>query len=153
LIEALQKSKKKVTVIQGAKTKTSLLYVGRFKDVDFCTDDGSFGFSGFTTSLLEKKLADKKFDVVYVCGPEIMMKKIFEITEKNKILCQASLERYMRCGFGICGACVCGKERVCIDGPVFSSDKLRTMDDFGKSAQIKSGTEVSLSEYFSWRCA
>jgi dihydroorotate dehydrogenase electron transfer subunit len=57
----------------------------------------------------------------------------------------------MRCGFGLCGACVCGKEIVCKDGPVFSSAKLRTMQDFNKRALLKNGHEVSMDEYFAWR--
>lgn len=157
LIDLLFDAKNKVTVIQGAKNKQALLFRERFKEVEYCTDDGSYGTKGFTTTIFEeniksKKVNGEKFDMVYSCGPEIMMKLIFDICEKYKIPLQVSLERYMRCGFGICGACTCGKERVCVDGPVFDSMKLKVMDDFGKSAQLKSGKEVSLNEYFTWRC-
>lgn len=153
LIDSL--SGRKVTVIQGAKSKNALLFSRRFRSkvtVKICTDDGTSGFHGFTTQVLEQELNKCKIDLVCTCGPEIMMVKVFELCERYKVKCQVSLERYMRCGFGICGACVCGKERVCMDGPVFESSSIRKMKDFGVSAQLKSGKNVELNEYFTWRC-
>lgn len=140
--------------IHGARSKDFLLYPDRFSiERHFCTDDGSFGHKGFVTDLLEQQIASgKKFDRVYTCDPEIMMYHIFKICEKHHIPCQVSLERYMRCGFGVCGACVCGNQVVCKDGPVFSSADLRKMKDFNSKALLKSGKEVDLSLYFSWRC-
>ncbi|RLI82272.1 dihydroorotate dehydrogenase, partial [Archaeoglobales archaeon] len=36
-----------------------------------------------------------------------------------------SLERFMRCGLGVCGSCVLENGlRVCVEGPVFSAAKL-----------------------------
>jgi dihydroorotate dehydrogenase electron transfer subunit len=67
--------------------------------------------------------------MIYSCGPEIMVKKIFEMTEKRKLPIEASLERLMRCGIGLCGSCVIGKYRVCRDGPVFNAAQLREMKD------------------------
>ena len=142
-----------ITCIHGAKSKDYLLYKERFRlQRNFCTDDGSFGYKGFVTDILNEKIATGYvFNKVYTCGPEIMMQKVFDICEKNQINCQVSLERYMRCGFGLCGACVCGKEVVCKDGPVFGSEKLNTMSDFNRKALLKSGKEVALNDYFAWR--
>jgi dihydroorotate dehydrogenase electron transfer subunit len=155
LIEKLsEKSLKNTTIIHGARSKEFILYPDRF-DIErkFCTDDGSFGHKGFVTDLLENQIEQgKHFDMVFTCGPEIMMYNVFNICEKHKIPCQVSLERYMRCGFGVCGACVCGNQVVCKDGPVFESKTLRTMNDFNKKALLKSGKDVDLSQYFSWRC-
>lgn len=152
LIEVLIKNDNHVTIIQGARTKDALLFPKRFSDVIVCTDDGSSGRKGFTTEVLVEELEKNDVDMVYACGPEIMMKIVNDICVDNGVNCQVSLERYMRCGFGICGACVCGKERVCIDGPVFDSKKIEKMEDFGKSALLKSGKEVALDKYFMWRC-
>jgi dihydroorotate dehydrogenase electron transfer subunit len=156
LVETLDKN---IVFIQGARSKEFILYPGRFDTPRrICTDDGSMGHKGFVTDLLEqeietrKKAGKKTFDMVYACGPEIMMHRIFIICENNNIPCQVSLERYMRCGFGVCGACVCGKQVVCKDGPVFESTTLRTMDDFNSKALLKSGKPVDLGQYFSWRC-
>lgn len=137
--------------IHGARSKNLLLYLDRF-DIkrQFCTDDGSFGYKGFVTDVFENSIKlGQKFEMVYACGPEVMMYNVFNICQKNKIPCQISLERYMRCGFGICGACVCNDQIVCKDGPVFNSDKLCNMDNFNKSALLRSGRELEMKQYFS----
>ncbi|MBU0628499.1 MAG: dihydroorotate dehydrogenase electron transfer subunit [Nanoarchaeota archaeon] len=158
-IELIKKVKNS-TIIQGAKSKEFLLYLNdenltkliekNKNKIVHCTDDGSFGIRGFTTQVL-KKLINKQTKTVYTCGPEVMIKKVFELCEKKKIECQASLERMMKCAIGVCGSCVCGDQLVCKDGPVFSSEQLRKMKDFGKYARLKSGKKVALSEYFSYR--
>ena len=144
---------KSVTLIHGARSKKYLLYPNRLNNQRLiCTDDGSCGHKGFVTDILEQQIiSGKKFDMVYACGPEIMMYNIFKICEKHNIACQVSLERYMRCGFGVCGACVCGKQVVCKDGPVFGSKQLEKMKDFNTKALLKSGKDVELSQYFSWK--
>ncbi len=151
LVENLDKD---TIFIHGARTREYILYPDRFKiERLFCTDDGSFGHKGLVTDLLEKQITSgKHLDMVYTCGPEIMMYHVFKICEAHHIPCQVSLERYMRCGFGVCGACVCGRQVVCRDGPVFGSAALREMKDFNTKALLKSGKEVALSQYFSWRC-
>jgi dihydroorotate dehydrogenase electron transfer subunit len=145
----------KVTTIVGARTENRLLFLHRFRknsdNLYITTDDGSAGEKGYATDTLEKLLEKKKFDVVYTCGPEKMMKKVFEICEKKNIECQASLERYMKCGFGICGQCVIDGMRVCVEGPVFTSAKLRKLSEFGKTARLKSGRKVNLDDYVAWR--
>ncbi len=148
-----------ICFIHGARSKKYLLYTDRFsQERQFCTDDGSLGHHGFVTDLFKKELVKNEiasgtnFGQVYTCGPEIMMYNVFKICEDHNIPCQVSLERYMRCGFGVCGACVCGDQVVCKDGPVFESKTLRKMKDFNKKALLKSGKDVDLSQYFSWRC-
>ena len=148
------------TIIQGAKSKENLLYLENANLLDiieknnnkiiYCTDDGSFGIHCFTSKVLNEMI-NKKINTVYTCGPEIMIKKIFEMCEKNRINCEASLERMMKCGIGVCGSCVCGDQLICKDGPVFNSEQIRMMGDFGKFARLKSGRKVPLNEYFSWR--
>ncbi|MGD9826497.1 dihydroorotate dehydrogenase electron transfer subunit [Desulfobacter sp.] len=148
-----------ILLIQGARSKSFLLYPDRFTaKAEICTDDGSKGYKGFVTDILVDKIKALSanlvpgFDMVYTCGPEIMMAKVFEICEAHAIPCQVSLERYMRCGFGVCGACVCGYAVVCKDGPVFGSKALRTMADFNTRALLKTGKPVPLHEYAAWRC-
>ncbi len=134
-------------VIIGARSKANIIFQKRYPDAIFMTDDGSFGRKGFTTEALVDIIEKDKPDIVYMCGPEVMMAKVFEICEQHKITVQASLERYMKCGFGVCGQCVCGGNLVCKDGPVSNSEQLRSMDDFGKFARTKTGQKVTLKEY------
>jgi len=161
LIEKL----KNPTVIFGVKTKKEFLLLKDLEKykINLCTDDGSVGFKGFTTDLLkiliklsknEKGLEKtksfqkkKKFSVIYSCGPEVMSKKVFTIAEKNKIDCEVSLERWIKCGLGVCGQCAVDEFRVCKDGPVFSSKQLRLMSEFGKYARLSTGKKVTINEY------
>lgn len=145
--------------IHGARTKQFILYPDRFKAKrHFTTDDGSLGQKGFVTDLLENEMKHRtekslpSFDMVYACGPEIMMHAVFTLCETHGIACQVSLERYMRCGFGVCGACVCSDRVVCTDGPVFTSEQLEKMADFNRTALLKSGRAVPLDDYVTWRC-
>lgn len=95
-------------------------------------DDGSYGVRGFATTALERHLEKHRFDVVYTCGPEIMMRKVYEICKKYDIPCQVSLEERMGCGIGACLVCVCEvkkenvvhNKRVCKDGPVMWANEV-----------------------------
>jgi dihydroorotate dehydrogenase electron transfer subunit len=140
-------------IINGARSNKHLIYLNRYKkdNLILATDDGSLGHKGFTTQILDNKLKDNKnnIKIVYTCGPEIMMKKVFELCEKYKIECEASLERMMKCGYGVCGACMCSDNIVCIDGPIFKSNQLRMMPDFGKFARKKTGKKIPLAEFHS----
>ena len=40
---------------------------------------------------LAKLLDHEKFDMIYTCGPEVMVKKIFDLTEHRKLPLEASL--------------------------------------------------------------
>ncbi|MFH1642863.1 MAG: dihydroorotate dehydrogenase electron transfer subunit [Nanoarchaeota archaeon] len=154
---SLIKTIRNSTIIQGAKSKPFLLYlknesllntIEKNKNkVIYCTDDGSFGLRGFTVDVLEE-LITNKVDTIYTCGPEPMIQSVFDISEKNKIGCQASLERYMKCGIGICGSCAVDDQLVCKDGPVFRSEQLRKLKELGKFSRTKSGKKVALKEYY-----
>lgn len=98
------------------------------------TDDGSAGFCGFVTDLVEKWLGEHKLEakdiVIYSCGPEGMLANVSKLAEKHQIDCQVSMERMMACGIGLCQSCVVpvkgeGGEEVyrlcCKDGPIFDS--------------------------------
>ena len=139
-------------VIYGARTKEHLIYLKRYKNKNLIitTDDGSYGIKGFTTEALKEVLSkNRKIKIVYTCGPEIMMKKVLEICNRHKIQCEASLERYMACGFGICGKCMINDKICCVDGPIFNSQQLSKMPEFGNFARLKSGRKVTIKEYHS----
>ncbi len=141
--EKLSQSGKKVRIAIGARTASDLLFLERMKafgEVHVATDDGSTGHHGFITQVAEKLISEKKPDMILACGPEPMM--VGAVKLANDIPIQCSLERYMKCGFGICGSCQCGKYTVCKDGPVFSGEQLSEMEDFGKWKRDPTGKPV-----------
>ena len=150
LADELKKNKAKIHYIIGAKTKDCLLFEKRMElskiKTYFATDDGSYGNKGYTTDILKEILRKKRIKMVYTCGPEIMMKIVAEICEEAKIPCEISMERYMKCGFGICGQCCVDNTgvRVCKEGPVFSGEMINNINEFGKYKRKASGRKVEL---------
>jgi dihydroorotate dehydrogenase electron transfer subunit len=131
-----------VTIIHGARTASEILYQNRFKNMRLCTEDGALGFKGTTVDLLKEILKKQRFQKVYTCGPEKMLYRVVELCRDYGIECEVSLERYMKCGFGVCGQCDCSGQRVCIDGPVFNAEELSKMEDFGRVTITKAGERV-----------
>jgi len=103
------------------------------------TEDGTYGKKGFVTDVLEELLDQSSFDAVYTCGPELMMYKTVNLARSNQIFVQASLERMMKCGIGICGSCCTNEDLVCRDGTVFDGDHLTQNNEFGHQHRTKSG--------------
>ena len=148
MIEHL-KNPKAATVIIGAKTREELIFVDRIKKTGvkllMVTDDGSVGEKAFPHQLFEKLTKKEGFDQVLCCGPEIMMKAVLDIAVREKIPAQFSLERFMKCGIGICGSCALDPSGllVCKDGPVFDSDALLGTE-FGKYRRDASGSKMKI---------
>jgi len=151
LAKKLATKTKKLVFVVGGKTMEELLFVGELKEM--CseenlvatTEDGSYGIKCLATAPLERLLAKERFDVIYTCGPEQMMRKVFDLAEKHGIALEASLERLMRCAIGLCGSCVVGKYRVCRDGPVFTASQLREVkSEFGISKRDFDGKRIPL---------
>lgn len=96
-------------------------------EVYITTDDGSAGVKGFVND--HNILRDGKYDMIYCCGPEIMMKAIAKHSRRSGIRCEISLENLMACGFGVCLCCTVGTVNgnlcTCTDGPVFNINDLK----------------------------
>lgn len=126
----------KVKILYGGKSLRDLPARERFlrdgTDIACATDDGSFGFPGFVTGLLEAEIGNAVPDLLFVCGPEAMMRAAAGIAGARGIPAQISLESVMGCGFGACWGCVKriargdgGRWRkICEDGPVFLADEI-----------------------------
>ncbi|MBN1938316.1 MAG: dihydroorotate dehydrogenase electron transfer subunit, partial [Candidatus Aminicenantes bacterium] len=122
-----------VRVFYGGKTAAEIPLRGKFEaaglETSCSTDDGSFGFSGFVTALLERELEKEKPDGIFACGPDPMMKRAAGPALDRNIPAQLSLEAVMGCGFGACWGCVhrirkdgeAKWRKVCEDGPVFDA--------------------------------
>ena len=117
-----------VDVIIGAKTADLLIYkremAGVCDNLFICTDDGSEGFHGMVTALLEKVVSEgRNYTMAVAIGPMIMMKFTTLTAKKLGIPITVSLNTLMVDGTGMCGACrvtVGGKTRfACVEGPEF----------------------------------
>lgn len=148
LAEEALKKKKRVLFLQGARSREHMFFSGRMKKagakVLVSTDDGSMGRRGFVTGLLEELLKKEKIGKIFTCGPEIMMKKVLDISNQRKIPCELSLERYMKCGIGVCGQCCVDPLgiRMCKEGPVIKKELANKISEFGKYRRDSSGRRV-----------
>ncbi|MDD4546026.1 MAG: dihydroorotate dehydrogenase electron transfer subunit [Oscillospiraceae bacterium] len=136
LLPVAQFYRENATVITGFRNASAAILQGDFEKAGaktiLCTDDGSAGIHGFTTQALEQYLNENECDIIYTCGPKVMMRSVARLAENHGITCQVSMEERMGCGVGACLCCVCptkdgkGKHltRVCVNGPVFSSTEV-----------------------------
>lgn len=135
-----------VDVIIGARTKDLLIYTEEFKsvcdNVYICTDDGSAGFHGVGTAMLEKLVAEgKTYTQAVAIGPMIMMKFSTLTCKKLGIPIVVSLNTLMVDGTGMCGACrvtVGGKTRfACVEGPEFDGYEVDFDEAMRRQGQYK----------------
>lgn len=157
LAEEISKTGLQLKILLGADTKASVIlekeYATLKGEVMVSTDDGSYGYHGFVTEMLDKALDEGKISsdcMVYSSGPEPMLKALVPVCQKYHIPAQVSMERHMMCGIGACLACVCkvdpnhvtkyrdlksshiqfvsnkefGYALVCKDGPVFNINEV-----------------------------
>ena len=159
-------------LIEATKTETQQIFTKEFSsfksetsNFSYCVEFTDNSSENYSTIISEKKfkykgLAHESFESLikfylkrgisnfraFTAGPEKMIYKIFQTCEKYKIELQASLERIMRCGCGLCGLCAVDPLGllVCKEGPVFDSKILRQLDDFGKYKRDFTGKKVPL---------
>ncbi len=119
----------KPTFLLGARSGKDLLQLDEFEklgEVYLTTEDGSMGEKGYVT--MHNVLNERKFDMIYTCGPKPMMMAVAHYAKANNIECEVSLENKMACGVGACLCCVENTDEghlcVCKDGPVFNIKKL-----------------------------
>ena len=99
------------------------------KDVEKKSDNMEVIYGEFPTLNLSEFVKKNNIEVVYTCGPEIMMKSIYEILRDEEVEVYVSLEERMGCGVGACLCCtkkVTETESVCVckDGPVFKAEEV-----------------------------
>ena len=88
-------------------------------------ENGWKGKVGMVTGLIDKikPALDISRSMVAACGPSKMMKEVVDRFLKAGFQGEQlllSFERRMQCGIGLCGHCLMGEKRVCLDGPVLS---------------------------------
>ena len=102
----------KITVLFGARTRARVYCEDDFQRLgvpfEVATDDGTYGFRGRVTELLEQELVGLppgETAALYACGPNVMMREVCRIAVSRNLPCQVSLDEPMACGFGICFGC------------------------------------------------
>lgn len=125
----------RVSLFYGVRTADYAAGIDDFRaagaTVHLATDDGSLGFKGFVTQLVESQPPPDHF---VGCGPEPMMHALAALATRWNVPCHLSLETPMACGLGVCFSCVTkvrtedgwDYRRVCVDGPVFDAATLVT---------------------------
>lgn len=95
--------------------------------IEIATESGVSGTKGYVTTILEERLKKDVVDMVYVCGPHVMLKAVKQLCDRYGVQTQLLMEERMACGIGACLVCTCAikegteikNKRVCKDGPVF----------------------------------
>ena len=149
-----------VDVIIGAKTKDLVIYKEEMESVCdnlyLCTDDGSAGFKGLVTAMLEKLVNEdgKKYTQAVAIGPMIMMKFATLTAKKLELPIIVSLNTLMVDGTGMCGACrvtVAGKTRfACVEGPEFNGYDV-DFDEAMRRQGMYKAEEVEANEHHKCR--
>jgi len=128
-----QSIKRTVIFMMGAQNSGELSIIDGLiaegTEIMTATDDGSSGFHGFVSKLLQENISLINPAAIYACGPFQMMKAVAAIAKNKSISCQVSLEERMACGVGACFGCAVELSngqmaRTCVDGPVFFADEI-----------------------------
>jgi len=122
-------------IFMGARSQERLYFIDECEAVSnlhIATDDGSRGYQGVVTELLEMRLDEMSADelanlVFYNCGPEPM---VFAAQAVQRKYCSPdqifnAIDYLTKCGVGICGACGSPDgRRLCVDGPFLSATEV-----------------------------
>jgi dihydroorotate dehydrogenase electron transfer subunit len=126
-----------VSLFYGVRTAELVAGVDDFlaggAAVHLATDDGSTGFHGLVTHLLQQHLGPGGPGHLIGCGPEVMLHALADLALQHKLPCHVSVETPMACGLGICFSCVAkirtgdgwDYKRSCIEGPVFNAAQVQ----------------------------
>jgi len=140
-----------LVVVVGARRQDYLTFIDRFRALGvepvIATDDGSVGYKGYVTDAMlhhldQFPIPNLQSPILYACGPERMLAALYRIARQRGLEAQLSVERYMKCGFGVCGQCAMDGLLVCQDGPVLTLDQLDGVTDFGRFHRSTTGRRL-----------
>ncbi len=136
------------TIFMGGRSSEDILCVDEFEkigwNVEIATVDGSRGTQGFVTDLMDPWLEERgytgkqktKEPTFYACGPNPMLKAMWQRALDSDTTAWLSMDRHMGCGIGACLVCVQKVKdptatpeewrwsRVCSEGPVYESREI-----------------------------
>lgn len=111
------------------KNSVENFLISGFKDEDEVIEGSdSTVIGGSVMDKVQALIDDFKPEILYSCGPKIVLEMVCNIAKKNGLYAEIAMEKVMACGIGVCRGCVIklnkGNEMqnasVCADGPVFS---------------------------------
>ena len=110
IVCAMKAAGNRVTSIISARSKDLLILEDDMRshsdELKVATDDGSYGFKGFPTQILQAMMdAKEKIDLVVAVGPVPMMRAICQVTKPAGLKTMVSLNPIMVDGTGMCGGC------------------------------------------------
>lgn len=129
---------RRISMCYGVRSRDYLAGCDWFQlpgvSLEIATNDGSTGYHGFVTDLLQRQLASPDPpQQILACGPEGMLRAVAQLARQAGVPCWVSLETPMACGIGACFSCVVrviqpdgswDYRRSCLEGPVFSAEHL-----------------------------
>ena len=140
-----------INFINGARSKEDLLFSKHLSNLKIncvnITDDGSDGEAILLPQAIENEMQKEKYNYLYCAGPELAMKACYDVIKHKNISAQFLLERYMKCGVGICGQCTLDPSgiRLCVEGPVVDKSILDTLTEFGNYTRDVYGKRVDFN--------
>jgi ferredoxin--NADP+ reductase len=119
------------------------------------TEDGSKGYRGFVTGVLEELLEKYKgkggIDRVFSIGPLPMMRAVAQVTRPHGVKTMASLNTIMVDATGMCGSCrvfIDGEMKLtCTDGPTFDAHKVDFSEVMRRNTMFKEEEETACKRY------
>ncbi len=123
-----------IAVLHGVRKPADLVYRERFESwrrepdtqVVLTSDQPDRTWRdrlGVVTELFDEvEIEDPARLIVFMCGPEVMMRFAVPILRRRGVGTDrifVSIERNMKCAVGLCGHCQFGPDFVCKDGPIF----------------------------------
>jgi dihydroorotate dehydrogenase subfamily 1 len=119
-------------IFMGARSAERLYFADECAacaTVHIATDDGSRGYHGLVTELLDTHLAtlsaaERERLLFYNCGPEPMVHAAMAVERKycSEQQIHSAIDYLTKCGVGVCGACAAPDgRRLCVDGPFLSA--------------------------------
>ncbi|CAK0754498.1 sulfhydrogenase subunit gamma (sulfur reductase) [Gammaproteobacteria bacterium] len=131
----------RISVFYGGRSARDIMYKTELEqlranaDIYLSVDKSEEGwheYCGFVPANIMDKAPSAENAVAITCGPPIMIKFVIQNLKKlgfSDDRIYTTIENKMKCGLGKCGRCNVGTDYVCVSGPVYSWDKLKTLPE------------------------
>ena len=154
-LRAFKEGGSRTTSIIGFRNRDLVFWEDRFQrysdDLIVCTDDGSYGKTGFVTVALRELLERERPDLVVAIGPLPMMQACTEVTRPFGVKTMVSLNAIMVDGTGMCGSCrvtVGGEVKfACVEGPDFDGHGVDFKELLSRQRRFRKEEGAAVEDY------